>query len=201
MSVTTVVTPAAINVLLVDSNSSRRAATSRVLSQLGYCMVDCRVSIENIDLSAKGSKVDVVIVGATDTNAELINQIRAFRTNANIPVLVLSEDADTAHINDAVSAGVNSYVVIGVNGNRIKAGIDLALANHRTMTELERTLAATRDALEARKVIEKAKGIVMKNKGLDEASAYNTLRQMAMKRGVRMVDIARTLTDAVDLLK
>ncbi len=197
----TVVTPAGINTLLIDANPNRRAATCRVLGRLGYCVIESSGSLRNIDLRASGASIGAVVIGATNIDDDLIDQIRALRADANVPVLVLSEDANTDHINDAVSAGVNAYEVIGVNGNRIKAGIDLALANHRTMVELQRALAAAREDLEARKVIEKAKGIVMKSKGLDEASAYNTLRQMAMKRGVKLIDVARTLTDAVELLR
>ena len=193
--------PAGINALVVDGNINRRAATQRVLGRLGYCVVDQGASLAEIDLAALKPGSGVVVIGATRTSSDLIDQVRAFRTRLNVPILILSEDADTGHINDAVNAGVNAYVVIGVNGNRIKAGIDLARANHKAMRELEQEAAAAREALEARKIIEKAKGIVMKSKGLDEAAAYSMLQKTAMQRGLKLIDVARTLTDAVDLLE
>lgn len=198
---TKLATPAGINALVVDANANRRAATQRILGRLGYCVADHGASLAEIDVGEHKSGIGVIIIGATSTTSHLIEEVRALRARLSVPILVLSEDADTDHINDAVNAGVNAYVVIGVNGNRIKAGIDLARANHRAMRELEHDAASAREALEARKIIEKAKGIVMKSKGLDEATAYSMLQKTAMKRGTRLIDVARTLTDAVDLLE
>lgn len=196
-----VVTPLGINALVLDPDPNRLAATKRMLARLGYCVVGSGARLAEVDAERLQSEVGVVVIGEAGTTELLIDQVKSLRYQNNVPVLVLSEDANTDQINQAVNAGVNAYVLIGVNGNRIKAGIDLALANHKVVSELESSLQAMQEALDARKIIERAKGIIMKTKGLDEASAYEMLRKSAMKRGVKLVDVARTLTDAEDLLE
>jgi len=189
------------NALLIDPNPNRRAATERILGRLGYCVAGSHASLAGADPDTVKSVAGVIVIGTSDGDDGLADQVRSLRALANIPILVLSEDADSDRIDGAVSAGVNAYVAIGVNGNRIKAGIDLALANHKATSRLEQDLGAAREALEARKVIEKAKGIVMKSKQVDEAAAHATLRQMAMKRGARLIDVATTLVAAQELLE
>jgi len=193
-------TPIGVNALLIDRNPGRRAATERVLGRLGYCVIGSMTVLGDADLKELQAGPGVVVIGAGDADDDLVNQVSALRGRIDVPILVLSEDADSARINNAIDAGVNAYLVIGVNGNRIKAGIDLALANHRATAELKRALDSAQEALADRKIIEKAKGIIMKKKMIDEAAAFTVLRQTAMKRGTRMVDVARTLVDAEELL-
>jgi len=198
--ITKLTTPVGVNALLIDQSPGRRAATERVLGRLGYCVVGSTTGLGDADLTELQAGPGVVVIGAGDADDDLITQVNALRERVDVPILVLSEDADSARINDAINAGVNAYLVIGVNGNRIKAGIDLALANHRATTELKQALDAAREALADRKIIEKAKGIIMKKKMIDEASAFTMMRQLAMTRGTRLVDVARTLVDAEELL-
>jgi len=193
-------TPAGVNALLIDPNPGRRAATERMLARLGYGIGGSHPDLPAVGHGSPVAGVGVVVIGSTGASDDLADRVRAIRALADVPILVLSEDADSDAIFGAVAAGVNAYVAIGVNGNRIKAGIDLALANHRNTARLQQELGAAREALEARKLVEKAKGIVMRTRRMDEAAAHAALRDMAMKRGLKLVDVARTLVDAQELL-
>jgi response regulator NasT len=100
----------------------------------------------------------------------------------------------------AVAAGVNAYIVLGLSSNRVRTAVDLAFINFR-QTETLRTRADEAEAaLRDRKQIERAKGIIMRQRGLDEAAAYDLMRNRAMHEAVRIADIARVINDATDLL-
>ena len=103
-------------------------------------------------------------------------------------------------IQRAVDAGVNAYAVIGVTASRVRSAIDVAIANFRTNVGLREELDEMKQALRERRIVERAKGIVMSQRGLDEAAAYKLLRTRAMKRGMRLIEVARALTEADDLL-
>jgi len=103
-------------------------------------------------------------------------------------------------IEKAVEAGVSAYVVDGLKKERVKPILDMAISRFNAFSRLTRELEQARSELEDRKIIDQAKGILMKSRGLSEADAYALLRSTAMNQNRRMIDIAQSLVTAADLL-
>ena len=116
------------------------------------------------------------------------------------PIVMFARDDDAETIREVTRAGVSAYVVDGLDAGRVKPIVDAACARFEAFQRLREELAEARGALAERKVIERAKGILMKAKGIDEEAAYVELRRMAMNRGKRLVEIARSVVDAAELL-
>ncbi len=108
--------------------------------------------------------------------------------------------SDTASIEAAVDAGVSAYIVDGLKKERVKPILDMAVSRFNAFSRLQRELAEARSALEERKVVERAKGILMKMRGLSEEEAFALLRQTAMNEKKKMSEIAQSVVTAAGLL-
>jgi two-component system, response regulator / RNA-binding antiterminator len=116
------------------------------------------------------------------------------------PIAMFVDRSDGAMIEKAVEAGVSAYVVDGLKKERVKPILDMAISRFNAFSRLTRELEEARSALEERKIVDQAKGILMKTKGLSEADAYALLRKTAMNQNRRLVDIAQSLVTAANLL-
>jgi response regulator NasT len=114
--------------------------------------------------------------------------------------VLFTDDDDTSHVKDAIAAGVTVYVVAGLAPERIKPVLDVALARFQHEEALRRELAKTRTQLQDRKLVERAKGILMKRYGCDEQQAYERLRKAAMDKGLRIAEVAQRLIDVADVI-
>jgi response regulator NasT len=110
-----------------------------------------------------------------------------------------SDDAPET-LRDVMRAGVAAYIVDGLEPSRVKSIVDVACARFDEYQRLRDELAATRLKLSERKLVERAKGVLMKSRGLDEDTAYSALRKIAMDRGKALADVAQQVVDAADLL-
>jgi response regulator NasT len=116
------------------------------------------------------------------------------------PIAMFVDRADTASIEAAVDAGVSAYIVDGLKKERVKPILDMAVSRFNAFSRLQRELADAKSALEERKVVERAKGILMKMRGLSEEEAFALLRQTAMNEKKKMSDIAQSVVTAAGLL-
>jgi response regulator NasT len=103
-------------------------------------------------------------------------------------------------VRKAQSAGALAYMVKPVNQNELPPTINVALARFKEMQSLRDQVDDLQESLEARKLVERAKGILMKRKGLDEREAYERLRQMARDKRRKMKDIAQSIIEAEEIL-
>ena len=117
------------------------------------------------------------------------------------PVAMFVDKSDASLTRAAIEAGVSAYVVDGLRADRIKPILDAAIARFHVFQRMRVELAATKTALEERKVIDRAKGLVMRAKGIGEEQAYALIRKAAMDQGKRIADVAQALVTAADLLK
>jgi response regulator NasT len=116
------------------------------------------------------------------------------------PVVMFASDGTPETIRAATRAGVSAYVVDGLDEKRIKAIVDVAVARFDELQDLRGQLAQANSKLAERKLIERAKGLLMKSRGLDEEAAYAALRKAAMDRSLKVAEIAQRIVDASDLL-
>jgi two-component system, response regulator / RNA-binding antiterminator len=117
-----------------------------------------------------------------------------------LPLVIFAADASEDAITRAVKAGAASYVVDGLEASRIPAIMQVALARFEFLAELRNELGQAQQKLAERKFVERAKGLLMKSRGLSEDEAYHTLRRMAMERNRRMGDVARSVIEMAELL-
>lgn len=193
-------TPVGTSVVLVDLSQERAAQSKLMLTEQGYSVIGQVQSADEIPNILSQTNADVIVMYADDVDPSLLSSMRDLPEPLRRPTVLFSSDGSSSSIHAAVAAGVNAYVVVGVDGNRMRSAIDLAKANYSNTTVLREELDEAREALKERKMIERAKGIIMKQKGIDEAAAYDLLRKRSMLDGQRLIDVARVITQAADVM-
>lgn len=143
---------------------------------------------------------DMIIVDAESQARDTLEHVVMATRDARRPIVLFTNDADTSHVGDAIAAGVTAYVVAGLAADRVKPVLDVALARFRHEEALRSELADARTQLSERKVIDRAKGLLMKRHGLGEDEAYARLRKTSMDKGLRLADVAQRIVDVADLL-
>lgn len=143
---------------------------------------------------------DMIIVDAESDARDALEHVVMATRDARRPIVLFTNDGDTTHVKDAVAAGVSAYIVAGLEPARIRPILDVALARFEHEQALRRELAEAKDELRERKVIDRAKAMLMQRQGLDEGQAYDKLRKAAMNKGLRLAEVAQRLLDAADLL-
>lgn len=143
---------------------------------------------------------DMVIVDAESRARDTLEHVVIATRDARRPIVLFTNDDDTSHVGAAIAAGVTAYVVAGLAPERIKPVLEVALARFRHEEAMRRELADARLQLSERKVVERAKGILMSRHGLSEEQAYGRLRKTAMDRGLKLADVAQRVVDVADLL-
>lgn len=143
---------------------------------------------------------DMIIVDAESAARDALEHVVMATRSERRPIVLFTNDEDTTHVKDAVAAGVSAYVVAGLAPDRIRPILDVAMARFQHEQQLRRELADARSELQERKVIDRAKGLLMQRQGLSEQGAYEKLRKTAMDRGLKLGDVAQRILDVADLL-
>jgi len=143
---------------------------------------------------------DMIIVDAESQARDTLEHVVFATRDARRPIVLFTNDDDTTHVRDAIAAGVTAYVVAGLAADRVKPVLDVALARFQHEEEMRRELADARLQLSDRKVVDRAKGILMSRHSLTEDDAYKRLRKAAMDKGLKVADVAQRIIDVADLL-
>jgi len=143
---------------------------------------------------------DMIIVDAESEARDALEHVVVASRDARRPIVMFTNDEDTTHVKDAVAAGVSAYIVAGLAPERIRPILEVAMARFQHEQELRRELADARSELNDRKVIDRAKGLLMQRQGLSEGDAYAKMRKTAMDRGLKLGEVAQRILDVADLL-
>ncbi|MFZ2299438.1 MAG: response regulator [Burkholderiales bacterium RIFCSPLOWO2_12_FULL_64_99] len=143
---------------------------------------------------------DLIVVDAESQGRDILEHVVMATRDERRPIVMFSGDEDTAYLRKAVAAGVSAYVAAGTPAERIKPVLDVAMARFEMEESLRRELADARSELADRKVLDRAKGLLMSRQGLTEPQAHARLRKAAMDKGLKLVEVAQRLIDAADLL-
>ncbi|MGH8595891.1 MAG: ANTAR domain-containing response regulator [Gammaproteobacteria bacterium] len=191
---------APLRIMLVDSLAERLEVLAGTLGAAGHRVV-ARLD-HGADLHAEVLRVepDVVIIAMDAADRDILEDMHAINRERPRPILVFTQDDNPDFIRAAVKAGVSAYVVGDLDPQRVQPVLNVAIARFEQFQVLQRELLDARTALADRKVIERAKGILMKQRGIDEETAYNALRSMAMARNLKLVDVAHNVLAAAELL-
>ena len=143
---------------------------------------------------------DMIIVDAESDARDALEHVVVATRDARRPIVLFTNDEDTTHVKDAVAAGVSAYIVDGLAPERIRPILEVAMARFEHEQDLRRELADARSELQNRKVIDRAKALLMQRHGLSEDAAYARLRKAAMNKGLKLAEVSQRMLDAAELL-
>jgi two-component system, response regulator / RNA-binding antiterminator len=144
---------------------------------------------------------DVILIDLENPSRDVLEQMFQVSRAVKRPVAMFVDQSDTASIEAAVDAGVSAYIVGGMQKERVKNILDLCISRFNSFARLRDELERTRTALEERKVIDRAKGILMKARNLSEEAAYVLLRKTAMNENKKIAEVAQSVVTAAELLR
>lgn len=189
-----------MRVLVVDESAERAELLRAALLQAGY-EVTASLSPPLALLETIGQlQPDVIVIDTDSPSRDVLEYLVMLSRHTPRPVVMFASDSTRETIREATRAGVSAYVVDGLDPARIQPIVDAAVARFEEMQTLKAQLADANTKLTERKLVERAKGLLMKSRGLDEGAAYAALRKMAMDRSLRLAEVAQRIVDAADLL-
>ena len=190
-----------LHILVVDQNVVRASILEEGLREAGYTRVTVVRDMQNLLKRIEEADPDVICIDLENPNRDVLEQMFQVSRSVPRPVAMFVDRSDTDMIKAAVESGVSAYVVDGLRKERIKPILEMAISRFGAFKQLRDELDQARQALEERKTIERAKGILMQERKLTEEAAYALLRKAAMNENRRVVEIAEALITAAGLLK
>ena len=189
-----------LKVMIVDNEIKRRKPLKQLLIDNGFEVVshvDNDLHLQDLYLA---SNPDVLVIDSDSSNQTITKNICLITAHNPRPIVMFTQDGDKVKIKLATQAGVNAYVVGHIPSERLTPVIDAAVARFEEFSNLRTELSQAKSKLDERKVVERAKGLLMKQRGLDEDAAYEMLRSMAMKKNMKLVDLSHQLIEAASML-
>ena len=194
-------TGAALKILLIDGDPIRREILKAGLLEAGFLNVVRIESTNGLLDQVYRIDPDVILIDLEDPSRDVLEQMFQVSRIVRRPIAMFVDQSDQSTTEAAVEAGVSAYIVGGLQKERIKGILELCISRFNAVARLQDELARAKDALEARKLIDRAKGILMQAKGLSEEQAYAALRKTAMNEKRKISDVAQAVVTASDLLK
>ena len=191
----------ALRILVVDQNVTRASILEEGLREAGYTNVAIVRDMQNLLRRIVDAEPDVVFIDLENPNRDVLEQMFQVSRCVRRPIAMFVDHSDTEMIRAAVESGVSAYVVDGLRKERVKSILDTAVSRFNAFNQLRDELERARQELEERKIIERAKGILMRDRGLSEEAAYALLRKAAMNENRRVAEVAQSLVTASRLLK
>ena len=189
-----------LRVLVIDEEPIRASILEEGLLASGDVLVN-RIT-EMHDLLARIGEIDphVILIALENPSRDSLEQLLQVSRNGIRPVGLFVDQSDETQMQAAIDAGVSAYVVNGLKKERVRTIADMAIRRFNAFARLRAELEDARNQLAERKIIERAKGLLMRARGVDEEAAYRLLRRTAMNQNKRLVEIAQSLVTASELL-
>jgi response regulator NasT len=195
-------TTSPLQIVIVDDSPIRAAILEGGLRESGYTNV-VRIEGAATNLLARISAVDpdVILIDLENPSRDVLEQMFQVSRVVKRPIAMFVDQADSASIQASVDAGVSAYIVDGLKKERIKSILDLCISRFNAFSRLQTELEQTKNALEDRKIIDRAKGILMKRQNMTEEDAYALLRRTAMNENKKIAEIAQSVITASEMFK
>ena len=187
-------------VLLIDDDQDRRALLQEALHAAGFAVVVGEEAGSALGNMVRKLQPDVIVIDADSPDRDTVEDMCCIARDMPRPVVMFTHDEDTEKMRTAIRAGVSAYVVGSVPSERVKPIVEVAVLRFEQHQALRIELQQARTSLADRKVIDRAKGIIMRQRRCDEDAAYQALRKLAMDRNRRVVEVAQSVIDAAALL-
>ncbi|NMG73292.1 ANTAR domain-containing response regulator [Aromatoleum diolicum] len=189
-----------LRVLVIDESRTRAAEICAGLALAGHQVAAVLASSADLSAQIEAIRPDVILIETDSPSRDTLENLAVMNAAMPRPVIIFAQEGDQETIRAAVKAGVSTYVVDGLDPQRLKPVIDVAVASFDEHQALRTELAAATKKLSERKLVERAKGLLMKSRGMDEAEAYAALRKLAMERAKPMAAVAQDLIDMAKYL-
>ena len=188
-------------IVIVDESPIRAAILEEGLREAGYTGVVHISEMQSLLARIYALDPDVILIDLENPSRDILEQMFQVSRAVRRPVAMFVDQSDAASIEASVDAGVSAYIVDGLKKERIKSILDLCVSRFNAFSRLQHELERAKSELEDRKIVERAKGIVMKTKNLSEDQAYALMRGAAMREAKKISEIARAIVTAAELLK
>lgn len=190
-----------LKIVIVDESPIRVAILEDGLREAGFMHVERIGDTNNLLARIYAIDPDVILIDLENPSRDVLEHMFQMSRAVKRPVAMFVDQSDSASIQAAVDAGVSAYIVDGLKKERITSILDLCISRFNAFSRLQDELDQAKDALEERKVIDRAKGVLMKAKKLGEEEAYALLRKTAMNENKKIIDIAQSVLTAAELFK
>jgi response regulator NasT len=189
-----------LRVMIVDDSEDRSLYLRLMLEQVGYVVVAEVFEPRKIYAAVKTHSPDVIIVDTESPSRDTLEHVAVLSETDPRPIVMFSSDRGSDTIREAVQAGVSAYIVDGLAAERVRPIIEVAIARFESYQAVKTELAQVKTKLSDRKLVERAKGVLMKARSIGEDEAYAALRKMAMERSLTIGEVSRQLLAVSDLL-
>jgi response regulator NasT len=190
-----------LKIVIVDESPIRAAILEEGLREAGFTGVVHISEMQSLLNRIYAVDPDLILIDLENPSRDVLEQMFHVSRAVRRPVAMFVDQSDAASIQASVDAGVSAYIVDGLKKERVKPIIDLCISRFNAFAKLQDELDRAKSALEDRKIIDRAKGILMKRKGLTEEEAYVLLRSTAMREKKKIGEIAQSILTASELLK
>lgn len=190
-----------LKVVVVERDADRARQFIDALSNAGDYAVTVFGDETGLERRIRDLAPDVVLIDVENPDRDRLEALTLAAGPTDRVVAMFVDRSDDALTTAAIEAGISAYVVDGLGKDRIKPVLDAAIARFRMVSRMRRELEATKQALAERKLIDRAKGLIMAARGIGEEEAYALLRRTAMDQGRKISDVAQALVTAADILK
>jgi response regulator NasT len=190
-----------LKIVIVDESPIRATIIEEGLHEAGFVRVLRISEMANLLARIYAIDPDVILIDLANPSRDILEQMFQVSRVVRRPVGMFVDQSDTASIQAAVDAGVSAYIVDGLKKERVKHILDMCISRFNAFARLQDELDRTRSALEERKVIDRAKGILMKTKNITEEQAYGLIRRTAMNENKKIAEIAQSVITAAELFK
>ncbi|MDQ8022822.1 MAG: ANTAR domain-containing protein [Moraxellaceae bacterium] len=189
-----------LKVLVIDELGSRARELCEGLAEAGYGVSAILRDMASVADSIRDHDADLILVHTDSPRPDGLAQLAALQHATPRPVLMFATDSSETAIRAAMRAGASAYIVDGLYVERLAVLVRVSMARFDEHQSLKRERDDAARKLSERVTIERAKGVLMKARGLDEDEAYHSLRRLAMERGKRLGDVANDVLATADLL-
>lgn len=189
-----------LRVLLIDEDQERRALLQDALDAAGFVVVVGTLPGGDLAELVRRARPDVIVMDVDAPDRDTLENMCCLARDLPHPVVMFTHDEDAEKMRTAIRAGVSAYIVGSIASERVKPIVDVAVMRFEQHQALRKELEQARASLAERKVIDRAKGVLMRQRNCGEDAAYQALRKLAMDRNRRLVDVAQSVLDAAELL-
>jgi len=190
-----------LKILVVEPDQPKARDIIDALIDGGWSDVVVIASASQLDSNLREHNPDIILIDLANPDRDTLEHISLVSQARSRPVAMFVDHTDEGMTQAAIEAGLSAYVVNGLQMDRIKPVLETAIARFRMLSKMQSELDAAKLALSDRKTIDRAKGLIMRARGVCEEDAYQLMRKSAMDQGRKVIDVANSLVTAADLLQ
>ena len=193
--------PDALRIMIVDQNRVRASILEDGLREAGYASLTVVRDMQNLLRRIVEADPEVIFIDLENPNRDVLEQMFQVSRAVQRPIAMFVDSSDSSMIEKAVEAGVGTYIVDGLRKERLKPILDMTISRFNAFNKLRNELDRARQALDERKLVDRAKAILLKERGLSEEEAYALLRKVAMSENLRLGQVAQIILTGSRFLK